>query len=356
MNEDDIRARLHHAADGVAGPTDLAARAERRYRTRRARRYAGAACVALVVIAGAASAFATTRDGSPEVVVSPATTTIPSARHGISARVELPSDTIVSGSTVEGTIVVENDTGKPIPQTGKDGCGQQWAVALGNDRVHPDILFPLVCVPSTQNFPVGTSRWPFELRVVDQSQCSLPGHPSNPPTRTCAPGADTPLPAGDYRTEFFGGLKALEPSPLTVHVIARVSVRVELPSDTMVTGTSQQGTLVIDNNTGTPIPDEHCTSRARLYLVNGVASSQIHAIADCTAATPNPTLPAGETRRPLTIYARYGSCVPNLPCTTAPRFEESFPPLPPGDYRVELDPGDSGLPALPPMTVHVTAR
>jgi hypothetical protein len=226
MNEDDIRALLHDAADGVSSSVDLATRAERRYRARRARRHAVAAGVTLVVIAGAATAFATTRDDSPEVVVSPTSTTIPNARHDISARVELPSDTIVSGSKVEGTIVVENDTGKPIPKADKSGCGQQWAVALGNDRVRPNILFALVCTPSTETFPVGTSRWPFELQAVDQSPCSLPGQPSDPPTRTCEPGADTPLPAGDYRTEFFGGLKALNPSPLTVHVVAaKVSVR-----------------------------------------------------------------------------------------------------------------------------------
>jgi len=46
------------------------------------------------------------------------------------------------------------------------------------------------------------------------------------------PGADAPLPAGEYRTEFFGGLKALNPLPVTVHVVAaKVSVRVELASD-----------------------------------------------------------------------------------------------------------------------------
>ncbi len=224
MNEDEIRALLHDAADGVAGPTDLAARAERRYRARRARRHAIVAGVMLVAIAGAATAFATTRDDSPAVVVSPTSTTIPSARHGISARVELPSDTIVSGSTVEGTIVVENNTRKPISRADKSGCGQQWAVALGNDRVHPDIIFAAVCTPSTEIFPVGTSRWPFELQAVDQSPCSLPGQPSDPPTRTCEPGADTPLPAGDYRTEFFGGLTALNPTPLTVHVVARRSL------------------------------------------------------------------------------------------------------------------------------------
>jgi hypothetical protein len=219
MNGDDIRALLHDAADGISGPPDLATRAERRYRTRRARRYAVAGGVALVVIAGAAAAVASTRDDSVEVVVAPTSTTIPGARHGVSARVDLPSDTIVSGSTVEGTIVVENDTGKPISRADNNGCGQPWAVALGNDRVHPNILFPLVCMPSTETFPVGTSRWPFELQAVDQSPCSLPGQPSDPPTRTCEPGADTPLPAGDYRTEFFGGLKALNPTPLTVHVV-----------------------------------------------------------------------------------------------------------------------------------------
>ncbi len=221
MNEDDIRALLHDAADGVAGPADLSMRAERRYRTRRARRHAVAAGVSLVVIAGAVTAFATTRNDSAEVVVAPSSTTIPVARHGVSARVELPSDTIISGSKVEGTIVVENDTGKPISRSGKDGCGQQWAVALGNDQVRPDIVFAAVCMPSTETFPVGTSRWPFELQAVDQSPCSLPGQPSQPPTRTCQPGTDTPLPTGDYRTEFFGGLKALNPTPLTVHVGAR---------------------------------------------------------------------------------------------------------------------------------------
>lgn len=228
MNEDDIRELLHDAADGVAGPADLATRAERRYRARRARRYAMAACVTLVVIAGAASAVATTRNDSAEVEVAPTSTTVPIAPHGVSAHVELPSDTIVSGSKVQGMIVVENDTGRPIPEAGPPipragRCGQQWIVALGNDHVHPAIGYPSVaCVrPSTETLPVGTSRWPFELQAVDWSWCSLPGEPSQPPTRTCPSTGDSPLPAGEYRTEFFADtLKALDPSPLTVHVVA----------------------------------------------------------------------------------------------------------------------------------------
>jgi hypothetical protein len=185
--------------------------------------------VTLLVIAGAATAVATTRNDSAEVVVAPTSTTIPTVRHGVSARVELPSDTIVSGSKVEGTIVVENDTGTPIPeagppihQIGRVGCGQQWTVALGNDDVHPAIAFPSIgcLMPSNETLPVGTSRWPFELQAVDWSLCSLPGEPSQPPTRTCPSTGESPLPAGDYRTEFFAdSLKALNPTAPTVHVV-----------------------------------------------------------------------------------------------------------------------------------------
>lgn len=83
----------------------------------------------------------------------------------------------------------------------------------------------------------------------------------------------------------------------------------------------------------------------------------MHSASDCVLFT-DPVLPIGETRHPFTIYAWYGSCVPALPCPVlpGPLFQESFPPLPPGDYRVKLLRWDPVLPDLPPMTVHVTAR
>jgi hypothetical protein len=133
--------------------------------------------------------------GGNEGSVRPSTSTAPATTRPaapISARVVLPSHSLVAGSTMSGRVVVDNLTGVALHGT---GCGSLFAVALGNDQVQQTIS-RLDCL---QDFtiPTGTSSYPVTVYATYLFCSEGPPPTAAPP---CLPGSQMPpLPPGHYR-------------------------------------------------------------------------------------------------------------------------------------------------------------
>ena len=107
----------------------------------------------------------------------------------LSARIVLPVSTMAAGSSISGKIVVENNTGHALLAT---GCKSLFAVALGNDRISPDVVWRS-CL-QTFTIPEGESSYPV-IVTASYSTCSPP---------LCTDGSLSPsLPPGDYRAMLF---------------------------------------------------------------------------------------------------------------------------------------------------------
>jgi hypothetical protein len=130
--------------------------------------------------------------------------------YALSARVVLPTRTMTAGSSIEGRIVVSNNTGRNIHTT---GCGTLFQVALTSRSYHPDPVWPLCLQPFT--IPVGVSSYRISVAATylvcgdRQSPACLPG------------GVMPPLPAGKYRARLFQSAHLVPaPSGVPVRVIA----------------------------------------------------------------------------------------------------------------------------------------
>jgi hypothetical protein len=142
-----------------------------------------------------------------------------------------------------------------------------------------------------------------------------------------------------------------------------LSSRIELPSDTIVAGSKVHGTLVIENDSGAPVQQSRCPDDRLwgVYLVNAVASSGPPAYGGPgrLCDTTPPELSVGRTTLPFTFDASYNSCAPagdSFPPTPKCLPGNLMPPLPAGDYRVEVDHVPyPGVPKPPVLTVHVVA-
>jgi hypothetical protein len=141
----------------------------------------------------------------------PSSAVIPQAP--LSARIELPSDTIEAGATVDAVVIVSNNTGAAISA---DACGTPFQVGLTNGQVQP-MLFWLLC-RQTLTIPIGESRWPtrvltFDLGCVGTPTQWLP---------TCSGTSPRPLPPGLYAVSLFQNpLVVPTPTPpLVVRVVA----------------------------------------------------------------------------------------------------------------------------------------
>jgi heat shock protein HslJ len=133
----------------------------------------------------------------------------------VTARIELPSDTIVAGMTTQGSVVVQNDTGEALHAS---GCGHYFQVLLENDDVRQEPGWRLCLEQFT--FPVGESRHPITVSARYNNCVGGAGLEGFP---TCVPGGGPPpLPVGDYRATLFqSGNVVPAPPPIPFHVVAR---------------------------------------------------------------------------------------------------------------------------------------
>lgn len=149
-------------------------------------------------------------------------TTHPVARRPqapVSAQVVLPSRTIVAGSSMSGTVIIENNSGHPLNAT---GCGRLFQVALGNDKIRPSVQW-LKCLQAF-TIPVSESSYPV---TVDASYLSCNSDGPQADLRACrANGQPPPLPPGDYRAMLFEtGTLVPAPPPTSVRVTPEQSAR-----------------------------------------------------------------------------------------------------------------------------------
>lgn len=115
------------------------------------------------------------------------------ATGGVSAHIVLPNNSLVPGGSERGTLVIANQTGRPI----RWGCFY-LEVQLTNAQ-WPLYEHPTPC-GRTRTLAVGTTRLRFTLRATHASK---------------------PLPPGTYNTQLLAAPKVLHPNPITVHVVAQ---------------------------------------------------------------------------------------------------------------------------------------
>ena len=105
---------------------------------------------------------------------------------------------------MRGHVIVENDTGRALHTT---GCLSLFIVALGNDRIRPNVVWP-ACYQSF-TIPVGESSYVVR---VSARYLSCPPPP-------CTGGQPAPLPPGDYRAMLFQVRDIIRtPPPISVRV------------------------------------------------------------------------------------------------------------------------------------------
>jgi len=158
-------------------------------------------------------------------VPAPPTSTVPSTTitvpigsvppaGALSSAIELPTTTLVGGSTVSGVLVVTNHTDKTINLT--ETCSPDWEVGLQSATIPFNPAFPADCSTGPFLLQPGTNRLPFTLDV-SYNACTNGGgaSPSVPP---CLTGGIPPLPPGPYQAILVGP-SALSAKPVDVEVV-----------------------------------------------------------------------------------------------------------------------------------------
>ena len=97
----------------------------------------------------------------------------------LSARIELDAQTVTIGGTIDGRVVVANNTGENIDVT---GCGSIFQVALANEEYEQQVGLDACAEPIT--IPTGESSYPVTVRA-EHLGCSG-GRPRIPTTCPCA--------------------------------------------------------------------------------------------------------------------------------------------------------------------------
>jgi hypothetical protein len=149
-------------------------------------------------------------------------------RSPMSARIALPSPSIVAGSSEPGTLVIENNTGVDVRLTTKDGCMPPWGIVLANNKLPQTAIFSEVCTLRPLVIGTGVTKLPFTLRAIYQG-CSNTGEPQGALLPVCLrrPDGSTlnpPLPSGLYRATFFmDGAQFTRVTAVPIGVVSRSS-------------------------------------------------------------------------------------------------------------------------------------
>ena len=141
-------------------------------------------------------------------------------------------------------------------------------------------------------------------------------------------------------------------TPARRHSSAPVTARVVLPSRTLAAGSSMSGQVLVENTTGHAIHVSGCVKLFQVLLT----SSAYRPVVGWLTCLQRFTIPVGESRYPVRVWASYSQCSQGRPqhglkpCRPGGRM----PPLPPGTYHAKLF-QDGNLVRVPPaFTVRVT--
>jgi hypothetical protein len=182
-----------------------------------------AAGAAVVVVAGSViGVVALTRDTNHQLPGRVATAPPPTATRApavgpITSHIELSRRSVHAGETIAATLVVDNPTGRPVRLVDAHGCAAKFAIALGNEKIPPQVSFFKDCGGSPKVISVGENRLPFAVRTTYSGCASGPGPIGVPICLTS--GAVPPLPPGEYRATLVDSSTQLpSPPPVPVHV------------------------------------------------------------------------------------------------------------------------------------------
>jgi len=130
----------------------------------------------------------------------------------LSARIELDAQIVTIGGTIDGRVVVTNNTGENIEVI---GCGSIFQVALANEEYEQQPAWNACAEPIT--IPMGESSYPVTVRAEHLGCVGGPPYPAD------LPACDSPFPPGDYEARLhqgYHGRKAPEPPPVHVRVVS----------------------------------------------------------------------------------------------------------------------------------------
>ena len=185
------------------------------------------------------------------------TTTVPNESLGLlpaslqlSTRIVLSLTHVVAGSPIKGFVVVTN-RGKPLNLSGRSGpfeCRPGYAVVLTNDRIQPDIAWPLNCSARGLLIPSGVTRLRSRSsRPMTVVTCMPPRSPSRSAYRVFGCHRCPPAP-----TEQFSSAQGFDsPLPKAVSV-----------------------TLTVDARLGPCVPCQWCSRGARRQSLAGDGALQ----------------------------------------------------------------------------------
>jgi len=140
-------------------------------------------------------------------------------------------------------------------------------------------------------------------------------------------------------------------TPARGHLSAPMTARIVLPSQTMTAGSSMSGYVVVEN-TGHAIRVSGCMSLFQVLLTSSTYRPPVGWLL-CLQWF---TIPAGESRYPVTLSASYSQCTQGRPQhgLKACRPDGRVPPLPPGTYHAKLFQLHKLVRIPPALTVRVT--
>jgi hypothetical protein len=282
------------------------------------------------------------------------------AKTGVTGSFEFP-DSVVAGEIVNGTLVIENNTGSTVKAT--SGC-DKWQAILERDAISTQRGITLeACPPPDRVLPVGVTRLAFAV-PVSAAICPQPDTEGREIWIECSDTdwRDDPLPAGEYQLRAdsnpFGW--PIEIAPFTVDVEARVASRIEIGTHTVRGGENLSGTLIVENNTGRAIVGSSCLPEAAMGLMNEHASTEIMLKEDCPVNSPERILEPGTNRFDFSVRAVARQCMGSMQeddsstgrskCAIA--SEEVA--LPPGEYLLRLSESAWDEVTPQPLTVQVT--
>jgi hypothetical protein len=136
----------------------------------------------------------------------------------LSTVIDLPSTSLVAGTTVDGDLVVTNHTDRTINLT--QGCKPFWSVGLQSQTIPFNPVEPAVCEVAPFFLAPGANRLPFQLRVRYEG-CSSNSESASPSLPPCVGTEPPPLPPGSYEVVLVSQSPGLSAAPVNVRVVAR---------------------------------------------------------------------------------------------------------------------------------------